>query len=130
LTALPVTAVQHDRYSRRARARVYWGHRTSGIIDSLVRKGVQRREAKEIVTGALGEYSLQLLREAGASLALGSVALLIALLFHSPQLLTGGGVDPIDWGNPGLVTLPCLGLALLVTVRAVTRLSSAFFRWF
>jgi hypothetical protein len=56
LNSFPVTADQHDRYTRRARARVYWGHRKSGIVDSLVRKGVQRVEANEIVDAALTEW--------------------------------------------------------------------------
>ena len=125
----PVTADQLDRYQRRARARVFWGHRVSGIVDSLVRKGVKRKDADQMVGSAVAEYSGQLAVGGLAYAAMAGVSLMIALLFHSPQLLQGQPMGPVDLGSLGVIVLPfaCVGVAL--AGLALTRFLRSLLRW-
>jgi len=125
MSTAPVTPADLDRYTRRARARVFWGHRKSGIVESLERKGVQRLQAKHIVAGAVSEHSGLMLREAAVNLGAAALATLVALLFHSPGIVTGKGMNPVHLEDLSLTVLPFLCVAMVFLARALLRLLRA-----
>jgi hypothetical protein len=126
--SFPVTPDQYDRYSRRARARVFWGHRTSAIVQSMERKGVKRQQAERIVGKAVREFLGKITLSGLIHFALAALAAGAALLIHSPQVLRGAPVGPIDWANPGLLVVPFAMLAAVLAMLGASKLVQALFR--
>lgn len=129
MPAFPVTPEQFDRYQRRARARVFWGHRVSGIVQSLERKGVRRQQAKSIVGKAMREFSAQMTLSGLGYVAAAALTGLVALVLHAPHVLRGEPVGAIDWAHPGYLATPVALLGAVFALIAGSRLLRALFRW-
>jgi hypothetical protein len=128
--SFPVTPDQYDRYSRRARARVFWGHRTSAIVESMERKGVRRQQAERVVGKAVREFLGKITLSGLIHFALAGLAALAALLIHSPQVLRGAPMGALDWGHPGLLVLPFAAMAAVLAMLGASKLVQALFRAF
>lgn len=105
------------------------GHRAGGFVDSLVRKGVRRQEAKSIVGAATRELSAQLTLSGLFHVAGAGLAALIALLLHSPQVLGGEPVGPVNWGNPGVAVIPFALIAVALAGIGFSRFLRVLSRW-